>query len=310
MDRKEIMVDLKDVNLYVRYVQLVDGDGERYYLPWRILYDNFLIYVIQGSIILKFENRDIRIDENEMCIVPPFLKTRFVMMDGVYCQYYGAHFDFFYDNSEIFNEDVYIPENMGYDKTDIIEMPEDGALIGRNVYNLKNIDIPEKMRIADSIGFKELFAKLLGAYTAKSFGHELMTKAIMYEVLYRIIADINKASEIGFEDMSAVYRYVKSIANSYGNDIDIIKMAVDFGMTPTRFRSVFKMVTSKTPKEYIIENKMNHARKLLESGQYNVSEVAYMLGYDDIFYFSKLFKRKIGKSPKNFIKPKRADFSA
>lgn len=302
MDRKEIMVDLKDVNLYVRYVQIVDGDGKVYYLPWRILYDNFLIFVIKGSIILRFENRDIVINENEMCIVPPFIKNRFVMIDEVYCQYYGVHFDFFYDNSEIFNEDVYIPENLGYVKADIIEMPEDDFLIGRNIYNLKNIDIPEKISIPDSIGFNELLERLLKSYTTKPFGYELLTKSIMYDILYTIISAIEKTSEIGVEDMSAVCRYVKSIANNYGDDIDIVKMAVDFGMSPTRFRSVFKMVTSKTPKEYIIDNKMNHARKLLESGQYNVSEVAYMLGYDDIFYFSKLFKRKIGKSPKNFIK--------
>ena len=301
MDRKEIMIDLKEVNLYVRYVQWVDGDGTKYYLPWRILYDNFLIYVVQGSIILKFENHEIIINENEICIVPPFLKNRFVMIDDVYCEYYGVHFDFFYDNSEVFNEDVYIPENLGYVKADIIEMPEDDALIGRNIYNLKNINIPEKMNIADPIAFKELFSELLEIYTAKLFGYELKTKSIMNELLYIIISDIEKTSEIGAENMSAICRYVKSIANNYGEDIDIVKMALEFGMTPTRFRSVFKTLTSKTPKGYIIENKMNHARKLLQSGQYNVSEVAYMLGYDDIFYFSKLFKRKIGKSPKNFI---------
>ena len=85
------------------------------------------------------------------------------------------------------------------------------------------------------------------------------------------------------------------------NNIDIAQIALENGMSQKKFRSVFKSIMKKTPKEYIIGCKIEKAKELLQTGRYQVSEVAYMLGYDDVFYFSKLFKRKTGTSPKNYI---------
>lgn len=129
--RKEAPMDhtinFNEMNLYVRYVQYIEGDVN-YYLPWRILYDNFLFFVDSGSITLSFEDQDIEFRENELCIIPPFLKNRLKITPGQHCWYYGVHFDFFYDDSESFNEDVYIPENLGLVKADLIEMPVDKKL--------------------------------------------------------------------------------------------------------------------------------------------------------------------------------------
>ena len=47
---------------------------------------------------------------------------------------------------------------------------------------------------------------------------------------------------------------------------------------------------------------MEQAKKLFMTGKYNISEVGYMVGYDDMHYFSRLFKQKVGCSPTAFIK--------
>ncbi len=299
MEQSKKKVNFNEMNLYVRFVQYVSGN-ESYYLPWRIIYDNFLIFVAKGQITLKFETSDIVICENEMCIIPPFLKNRLLIEKDTYCEYYGVHFDYFYDDSESFNEDVYIAENLGLDKSELLEMPIDGRLINRKVYQLENIQFPQKILIKKSVAFKELLAKLLQRFQEKSFGHEIIVRATFYEIMYMIISEINDTVDMT-ENTLDLFHYMQSFTNDYEKQIDVTKLALEYGMSPRKFRSIFKKIYAATPKEYIIENKMQKAKELLASGRYNVGEVAYMIGYDDIFYFSKLFKRKMGKSPKHFL---------
>lgn len=303
----ERVVNFNEMNLYIRYVQRVEGIPGLYYLPWRIIYDNFLIFVEEGSIILEYENQEIEINENEIYIIPPFLKNRLVIKENMHCWYYGVHFDFFYDDSEVFNEDVYIPENKGYIKEKLTEIPVEENLLNRNIYSLSEVHLPEKMLIKKHIRFKELFEKLLKEFLSDSFGHEIIMKSTFYEMIYMIIREAQSVTkEEDIDKYEVVYRYLQSFVENplNGKTLNITQIALESGMSQKTFRSVFKSIMKKTPKEYVIEYKIEKAKELLQTGKYQVGEVAYMLGYDDVFYFSKLFKRKTGVSPKNYIKNK------
>ena len=65
---------------------------------------------------------------------------------------------------------------------------------------------------------------------------------------------------------------------------------------------IFKKHTNITIKEYINNEKLYYARELLQNTSMNISEISNYLGYCDAFYFSTLFKRKFGKSPKQFFR--------
>lgn len=64
----------------------------------------------------------------------------------------------------------------------------------------------------------------------------------------------------------------------------------------------FKKETGRSLGSYVIEKRMEKARQLLQEGELSVSEVAVAVGYDNFTYFSRLFKTKVGKSPKEFRK--------
>ena len=52
--------------------------------------------------------------------------------------------------------------------------------------------------------------------------------------------------------------------------------------------------------EYISDLRIHYAKRLLKSGCSNISEVAARCGYTDRFYFSKIFKRETGQTPKEY----------
>jgi AraC-like DNA-binding protein len=61
--------------------------------------------------------------------------------------------------------------------------------------------------------------------------------------------------------------------------------------------SVFKSYTAMTPYQYLISVKIRKAKELLEAGSLPIKEVAFRLGFDDQYYFSRLFRKKTGIAP-------------
>lgn len=63
---------------------------------------------------------------------------------------------------------------------------------------------------------------------------------------------------------------------------------------------IFKAETGMTPYDFLLREKIDAAAELLQNSRKSVKEIAFMLGFQDEYYFSRLFKRKRGVSPKRF----------
>lgn len=72
------------------------------------------------------------------------------------------------------------------------------------------------------------------------------------------------------------------------------------GITPEYFRKIFKAYYGVSPLKYINALKITHAKELLDSGMYSVTEAALRSGYTDLSYFSREFKKETGNSPKYY----------
>lgn len=62
----------------------------------------------------------------------------------------------------------------------------------------------------------------------------------------------------------------------------------------------FSSYMNQTVSDYIAEVKIEHAKELIDSGQYLIYEIANQLGFENAYYFSKVFKKITGMSPKNY----------
>ena len=80
--------------------------------------------------------------------------------------------------------------------------------------------------------------------------------------------------------------------------VDVFAQKANLGRT--LFYKKIKYLTGYSPNEFIRKRKMKKAAELLITKQYNVSEVACMVGIDDQFYFSKCFKAEFGCPPSRF----------
>ncbi len=82
--------------------------------------------------------------------------------------------------------------------------------------------------------------------------------------------------------------------------LSVEDLATQINYSSSHFASIFKNKTSVSPIEYFIKLKVRYACQLLSQTDLRISEVAGKLGYEDSFYFSRLFKKTTGKSPKDY----------
>jgi AraC-like DNA-binding protein len=86
--------------------------------------------------------------------------------------------------------------------------------------------------------------------------------------------------------------------------IDLSSISDQLGISTSRLNEIFKTYTSMTPYQYYIQIKIYKAESLLEQHDLSVKEVAHKIGFEDQYYFSRLFKNKTGVSPsewKNYV---------
>ena len=88
----------------------------------------------------------------------------------------------------------------------------------------------------------------------------------------------------------------------YDPDLTPSAVASRAGLDLWQFCRKFKALTGMTCTEFIAERRMREARKLLAREDLLVKEVAYRVGFDDSNYFSRRFKRVVGKSPTSYRK--------
>jgi AraC-like DNA-binding protein len=82
--------------------------------------------------------------------------------------------------------------------------------------------------------------------------------------------------------------------------LQVATLAAKACTSPSHFFVLFKRVTGSPPIDYFIRLRMERACRLLEAGSWHVKEVAAALGYDDPFYFSRVFKSTVHVPPSEY----------
>ena len=87
--------------------------------------------------------------------------------------------------------------------------------------------------------------------------------------------------------------------NIYG-EVNLQGICERIGISTSHLNDVFKAYTGMTPYQYFISIKILKAKELLEKGGQSIKEIAFRLGFNDQYYFSRLFKKKTGISPSHW----------
>lgn len=109
-------------------------------------------------------------------------------------------------------------------------------------------------------------------------------------------------SVLSDENTNADYstKALEYIHSNYMHNVTIEEIAQKLSVDRTYLSALFKKNVGISPKQYLIQYRMNIAASLLEKREMSVSLAAYSVGYYDVFNFSKMFKKHFGVSPKQY----------
>lgn len=98
-------------------------------------------------------------------------------------------------------------------------------------------------------------------------------------------------------DTTLVDRAVRHFEEHFAEPIYIPDVAKKLECSAGHFHRLFKQQTGRSPTLYLIHLRIQHASRLLTNTQMPVAEIARMVGFEDQFYFSRLFRKITGQAP-------------
>ncbi len=134
-------------------------------------------------------------------------------------------------------------------------------------------------------------------------GSEQLIKLHLTELLISFIRD-NDTGQYSLSKSNSInstLEYIISYMNSQiGQKLTLDDLCTHTGMSKASISSLFANQTGRGPIEYFIYLKTELAKKYLREDNYNITQIAYMLGYSTVHYFSRQFKKITGMSPSQY----------
>lgn len=94
--------------------------------------------------------------------------------------------------------------------------------------------------------------------------------------------------------MKRIERYVKQ---NYNTDLTVNDICKEFGCSRSYFSHTWSSLVGKSFREYLLDLRLDNAKRLLDLSSLNVTEIAFSVGFSDSNYFSSIFKKRHGVSP-------------
>lgn len=143
--------------------------------------------------------------------------------------------------------------------------------------------------------FDQLFRVLDGSYSLGNFIYLSQILSVILSEAY------HREQENGMvEQNKHVTNIIKYMHQHIGENLSMERICEEVKLSKSYVNAIFFKCTKHAPMEFFTDLKMREACRMLRSTNLYVYEIAQQLGYKDPYYFSRLFKKVVGISPKEY----------
>jgi len=231
--------------------------------------DYILLYSLGGKGYIENSSGKMELNPNQFIIIPPQLFHRYQADLENPWTLYWVHFSS--NKLKEFNEDF---------KSDRFYQPT--AIH----YNQMILDV-----------WAQMFASLADGYNASTIAY---ANLCLYRFLsFFLFPDKKYSLEEQSDPLDQSIIFMRKNIEKRLTTEDI---AQRFQYSSSHYTAIFKKKTGMSPIDYFIRLKIHFACQLLTQTDLKIKQIADRIGYDDPYYFSRLFKQVMGKSPKEYKK--------
>ncbi|HEY0827345.1 MAG TPA: helix-turn-helix domain-containing protein [Bacilli bacterium] len=272
-----------------------------YKSPWlhfkRNLDEYVLYFIKSGELHIRENGIQYILKKGDIFVLEPHLEHEGFKKHV--CDYYYIHFN----HPDI--KPIYIEDLLNVARHFILE--DD-----RSLTNLKDDDIcyfPKRFTLSEKKSLHHTLHamnEMLQLYKRKHYNRNLT--ALRFAELFievsreNFMAELQKSGGKNTKSIVKVHALLDYIHHEYTNKITSSDIELEFECNYDYINRIFKKVTGHTITRYVNMVRINHAKELIEATHLSFSEIGYLTGLNDPFYFSKVFKQYVGLSPLQYYK--------
>lgn len=166
---------------------------------------------------------------------------------------------------------------------------------------VENIGLGNVKRIhpSDPDGIRKRMEAILLLLKEKKEGTEFEIASKSCDLLFTLAAECQKNAFPGPENLR---RTLTCIESQLYLPLSVDNMAAFCKVSPATLARLFRKYLQCTPMEYLLQKRMKHARDLLRTTELSIKEISVRCGIPDQLYFSTVFKKNCGESPREYRK--------
>lgn len=230
--------------------------------------DNLILFCVDGTGWVEANGKRYTLSKNQIIFLPKNTPHHYNADNHRPWSIYWAHVD-----GHLFDEFMDI---IGVDKTNLM------------------------INLTSPLAVQEEFNALIDS---RYLGYQLNRFFVASNMLKKILSLISLQKPI--VNITAQRHFNEHTINAYFEEniealLTLEEMAEYFGLSKFYFAKKFQQLMFKSPVKYFLEMKVQYACKLLDSTNMNIKNIAITIGYEDQYYFSRLFKSTMGLSPTQY----------
>ena len=199
-------------------------------------------------------------------------------------------------------------EYYGEDKTEVYWIHFTGGDV-KNILRKYGFQDNERIfPVGTSMEYERIFKKIIIELQRCQDNYEEMLTLLLRHLLIIFQRELTREHVLKNEyldhEMDTAVTYFNE---NYNRDINIEEYATSKGMSVSWFIRSFKKFTGSTPMQFIVALRVNNAQVLLETTNYSINEISKIVGYDNQLYFSRLFHKLQGFSPREYRKTRKSE---
>ena len=246
---------------------------------------NLFLFIIDGKADFRFWDRSFHLERGDVLLIPK--QTLYTAWTDDFCEYFFLHFDGEFEACDAMPPLTYRRRQFSFALPQI-----------QSPY----IYLDEYLQTGERCA--EFLSRIGGCINhASDVTHtaRLLLNAEFQRILILLggICEHNCQNQPLPQTLDKILLYIRAHLNS---PLSVREICGHFCLSRSYLARLFKEHLGVTPTAYINNEKLHYAGELLQNTDMNISEIASYLGYCDVFYFSRLYKRTFGVSPSKDIK--------
>ncbi|MDR2773259.1 MAG: AraC family transcriptional regulator [Tannerella sp.] len=245
-------------------------------------------YVVNGTAKIIRGDGVYELKENHLYLTPSYIKHTY-KCDGILELFYLHIYEDLGKNPSIF-ELINFP-------TEIMADP----LIVKLIKRLIEINPGGELQYYDPRSYDNsvMLAGNIARQKNAPIAYELETQGILMQIISKFLV---KAEYKNDHIEKRILKSLRYIHKNIDQTVDINSLAELCCLTKDHFIRLFKKEMNCTPGKYINRKKIESAQLKLLINDMTIKDIAYNLGFENISYFNRLFKKLTGESPGNYKK--------